>query len=185
MDRLALSLARRYLLSCRWDSLEEGVLRWLFRHFVTSRIAGRQERQRGVNSRPLPLSEEAEKGLRWYLEGPLQNQIQTERGRVPDRVTFVFGHTHRPFEFLMDSQIASEPLRIVNTGGWVVDTRTPRPWHGGAVALLDEHLNAVSVRFGLDPAVSRDRRNIVCDDVGGVDHVGVDQCGSVGTVEGS
>ena len=33
-------------------------------------------------------------------------------------------------------------------------------------------------------AVSRDRRNIVCEYVGGVDHVGVDQCGSSGVVVG-
>jgi len=34
-------------------------------------------------------------------------------------------------------------------------------------------------------AVSRDRRNIVCDDMGGVDHVGVSQCGSSDVVVGS
>jgi hypothetical protein len=37
----------------------------------------------------------------------------------------------------------------------------------------------------LRAAVSRDRRNIVCEYVGGVDHVGVDQCGSSGVVVGS
>jgi hypothetical protein len=47
----------------------------------------------------------------------------------------------------MDSGLASQPVRILNTGGWVVDTRVPRPEQGGAVALIGEDLSAVSLRF--------------------------------------
>jgi hypothetical protein len=145
-DSLARNLAWRFHLFTSRDSLEEAALRWLFRQ-VVGRVAGRQERQRGAASRPLPLSEDAEKGLRWYLEGPLRNQVRAEHRPSPNEVTFVFGHTHRPFECVMDSGLATEPVRILNTGGWVVDTRTPRPEQGGAVALIGEDLSAVSLRL--------------------------------------
>ena len=145
-DSLAHNLARRFHLFTPLDPLEELALRSLFRH-VVERVAGRQERQRGAALRALPLSEEAEKGLRWYLEGPLRNQVEAEHQPAPDEVTFVFGHTHRPFEHVMDSGLASQPVKILNTGGWVVDTRVPRPEQGGAVALIGEDLSAVSLRF--------------------------------------
>ncbi|MBP1778969.1 MAG: hypothetical protein H6Q86_4980, partial [candidate division NC10 bacterium] len=48
---------------------------------------------------------------------------------------------------VMDSGLASQPVKILNTGGWVVDTRVPRPEQGGAVALIGEDLSAVSLRF--------------------------------------
>jgi hypothetical protein len=50
-DSLARNLARRFRLFASQDSLEEAVLRWLFRH-VVGRVAGRQERQQGSASRP-------------------------------------------------------------------------------------------------------------------------------------
>src|SRR5262249_44849382 len=44
------------------------------------------------------LREETEQGLREYIEGPLLKQMLTERnGDRPESVTFVFGHTHKPF----------------------------------------------------------------------------------------
>ena len=36
---------------------------------------------------------------------------------------------------------------VYNSGGWVVDTVQPQPLHGGAVILVDENLNAASMRF--------------------------------------
>ena len=48
-------------------------------------------------------------------------------GEVGDDVGFIFGHTHKPF--VLDRQLAGypSPVRISNTGGWVVDTSTPAP----------------------------------------------------------
>jgi UDP-2,3-diacylglucosamine pyrophosphatase LpxH len=138
-DALAGNLARKYDLLVPWsDWLEEKAYQLLLRYAVVNRVAGRLERQR-----PDSLSEEASTGLRWYLEGPLRNQIQVEHGPAPGDVTFVFGHTHKPFEGTLDPP----GVRVFNTGGWVLDTAEPRPEQGGAAVLIDEDLNAVNLRF--------------------------------------
>lgn len=101
------------------------------------------------------LSEEAEKGLRSYLCGPLLKQISEELKERMDvlhfdglpEVTFVFGHTHKPFT--RDMVLGGFPgwVHAYNTGGWVVDTLKPETAHGGAMVLLDEDLEAVLVRM--------------------------------------
>jgi hypothetical protein len=59
----------------------------------------------------------------------------------------VFGHTHKPFEEKMVSGEYPEGVRIYNSGGWVVDTVDCQPLHGGAVILIDEKLEATSLRM--------------------------------------
>jgi UDP-2,3-diacylglucosamine pyrophosphatase LpxH len=93
------------------------------------------------------LSAKCESGLRLYLEGPVRRQIVEDLGRVGDDVGFIFGHTHKPFVF--DRQLAGypTPVRISNTGGWVVDTSTPAPTQGAVAVLLDDDLNSASLQF--------------------------------------
>jgi UDP-2,3-diacylglucosamine pyrophosphatase LpxH len=142
-DSLAKNLAQRYNLLIPWsDWLEEQAFKWLLRLALSGRAAGGQERQ----VRGGVLSAETEKGLRWYVDGPLGNQVRKERQPPPSALTVVFGHTHKPFERVMD--FASWPgARVLNTGGWVVDTVEPRPKQGAVAVLIDEDLNAVSLRF--------------------------------------
>ncbi len=142
-DALAKNLAHRYNLLIPWsDWLEERAFKWLLSQVLARRVAGQQERQRGGEA----LSEASETGLRWYVDGPVVNQVRTEHGQPPPALTFVFGHTHKPFERVMDFQ-PWPGARVLNTGGWVVDTVQPRPEQGGAAVLIDEDLNAVSLRF--------------------------------------
>jgi len=142
-DALAHNLACKYNLLIPWsDWLEEKTYRLLLREAVVKRVAGQQERQLSG-----PLSEEAAAGLRWYLEGPLRNQMQVEHGGAPGNVTFVFGHTHKPFERTMDLKVSARGVKVLNTGGWVLDTPAPRPEQGGAAVLFDEGFNAVNLRF--------------------------------------
>ena len=93
------------------------------------------------------LSAKAESGLRLYLEGPVRRQIVDDLGGVGPDVGFIFGHTHKPFVF--ERQLAGypSPVRISNTGGWVVDTSTPAPTQGGVAVLLDDDLNIASLQF--------------------------------------
>ena len=93
------------------------------------------------------LSARSESGLRLYLEGPVRRQIVDDLGGVGDDVGFIFGHTHKPF--VVDRQLAGypSPVRISNTGGWVVDTSTPAPTQGAVAILLDEELNTASLQF--------------------------------------
>jgi len=98
------------------------------------------------------LSSGARRGLRAYMDGPLWKQMQTELGgcepKPPGHVTFVLGHTHKPFEEDMNGfERYPDGVRVYNTGGWVVDTVERQSQHGGAVILIDEDLNAASVRM--------------------------------------
>lgn len=133
------------------DWLEERVLRALLNHLVKD-VMGGQERQQGEQR----LSEDALKGLGWYMEKMVRTQIEweyetREKKTMPeDSVTFVFGHTHKPFE--EDMSFAGYPqwVNVLNTGGWVIgsqDPGQPSSVHGGAVVLIDEELNAVNLRM--------------------------------------
>lgn len=115
------------------------------------------------------LSHDAEKGLWTYMNGPLQGQVLNEimkrkdmplQGQILNElrkkknikemftnVTFVFGHTHKPFEEDMNFKEYQNWTNVYNTGGWVVETEKPEPLHGGAVVLIDEALNATSIRM--------------------------------------
>ncbi len=94
-----------------------------------------------------PLSEDARAGLQTYLEQPVHAQIEREFDTVPRDVTFVFGHTHKPFADKSYLTGYQSPVRLYNTGGWAVDNLEPQPRQGGAAILLDEELNAVSLRL--------------------------------------
>jgi predicted phosphodiesterase len=97
------------------------------------------------------LSPGAQEGLKTYLECPLRNQINIEYepgdGELLEDLTFVFGHTHKPFEDRQAFEGYPQPIRLYNTGGWVVDTKDTRPLHGAAAILFDEELNSASLRL--------------------------------------
>lgn len=95
-----------------------------------------------------PLSDAAEKGLWAYMNGPLMDQILIEsKQNMPRDVTFVFGHTHKPFQEDMNFRGYPGWVNVYNTGGWIVESIDPEPLHGGAVVLVDEDLNTVSLRM--------------------------------------
>ena len=106
-----------------------------------------------------PLSPDAAKGLRDYLEGPLRSQLNREcNGDPPPDLTFAFGHTHKPFVDTLVLPGFAAPVHIMNTGGWVVDSLHPEPLHGAAAVLLDENLHAVMLRFYLQRANASEYR---------------------------
>ncbi len=94
------------------------------------------------------LTQDARQGLKAYIEGPLANQISAEcRRPMQPLTTFVFGHTHKPFSASLNFATFPHAVSVYNSGGWVVDTMTTEPIHGGAIVLADEGLNVVSVRM--------------------------------------
>jgi hypothetical protein len=94
------------------------------------------------------LSEDARRGLKAYIEGPLTTQISQEYNKpLPAQTSFVFGHTHKPFSSSIKFDPFPNPISVYNSGGWVVDTSNTEPAHGGAIVLADEELNVVSVRM--------------------------------------
>jgi hypothetical protein len=91
------------------------------------------------------LSPHAEAGLVAYLNGPVAIQTTAEIGSPRD-VTFIFGHTHKPFVDWRTTSGFSAPVAVANTGGWVVDTPQLNPIKGASLILIDEKLNVASVR---------------------------------------
>jgi UDP-2,3-diacylglucosamine pyrophosphatase LpxH len=103
------------------------------------------------------MSDDAQAGLKNYLEGPVRKQIETERmNNIPRDMTFIFGHTHKPYQAVGNFEGYHPNLKIFNTGGWVVDTLQPQPLHGAAVILLDENLRAASLRMYNEAATVSD-----------------------------
>ena len=112
-------------------------------HHAVARVASRERRHTTAT-----LSDDAQQGLRQYVEGPLRNQLATDcNGDPPPEVLFAFGHTHKPFVDRVELSRYPLPLQIMNTGGWVVDGLQPERFHGAAAVLVDEDLNAVLLRF--------------------------------------
>ncbi len=94
------------------------------------------------------LGDEAEKGLRDYIEGPLLKQVKVEEVTFgPQKITFIFGHSHKPFEDFMSFAGYPVGIRMYNSGGWVVDAVETQPLHGGAAILIDENYEAVSLQL--------------------------------------
>jgi hypothetical protein len=91
------------------------------------------------------LSPHAEEGLATYLNGPVAAQATAEIGS-PKEVTFIFGHTHKPFVEQRTLPSFPSPVAVVNTGGWVVDAPQPNPLKGASLILIDDELNVASVR---------------------------------------
>ncbi len=125
------------------DMITTAALKAILRHIV-SRVAGGER-----SDTTEVLSKKAKKGLREYIRGPVIQQIKKERTEdIPRDLTFVFGHTHKPFSrdmpFKKDLGIW---IDVYNTGGWVVESVEREKRRGSAVVLLDENLNATSLRM--------------------------------------
>ncbi|MEL7219543.1 MAG: hypothetical protein AAGK01_14090, partial [Pseudomonadota bacterium] len=89
--------------------------------------------------------------LGWYLGTPLANDIRQELSDIPRELSFIFGHTHKPFqdELLVDGY--EVPVGIFNTGGWVLDEPTLMPVQGCAAMLVSDELEVASLRLFNDP----------------------------------
>ncbi|MFQ5586812.1 MAG: hypothetical protein ACE5GF_08340 [Thermodesulfobacteriota bacterium] len=146
---LSRSIAERYDLPGWGDRMEAKFLEWGL-NYLSERFAGAERAHRDA-----PLSEEAEKGLNTYTAGPLWKQIMDERsGNKPRDVTLVIGHTHKPFEEDRNFRNFPRWVNVYNTGGWVVESIEPQKFKGGSVVLIDDDLNAASIRMYNETAVS-------------------------------
>jgi hypothetical protein len=116
--------------------------RWLARRAFRAIAAHVMDLER---TRPAdaPVREQ-ERRIRRLLDGPLAAAV----GATPDQpypapVTFLYGHTHKPYGRTFDSEAFERPVTVHNTGGWVVDEVLPEAGLGGSAVLLDDQLRAV------------------------------------------
>src|SRR3990172_8736181 len=82
------------------------------------------------------------------MEHPLYMQIIQENKKIPQDLTFVFGHTHKPFQDVRQFEGYPGRVKVYNTGGWVVENPIDRdPLIGASVVLVDDELNTTSIRL--------------------------------------
>jgi hypothetical protein len=145
IDGLLANLTRSLLAKGRGPAwlhfIERGIMNTIFRHEANHFLRS----ERGTTT--ATLSPAGRLGLRTYLEGPVRAQLQKELGGVPGDVSFVFGHTHKPFADVWPIVGFPSPVRIFNTGGWVVDTAVAAPVQGGVVVLVDDNLDVVPLQI--------------------------------------
>ena len=106
------------------------------------------------------MSPESVADLRWYLGGPTLTQFRAAIGALRSTqsgdpgeydLSFVFGHTHKPFQDQLDIAGQARPVAVYNTGGWVMDQPTMTPAQGAAAIFIDDELNVASLRLFDDP----------------------------------
>jgi len=108
------------------------------------------------NSYVKVLSGEGVSDLRWYLGGPVHKQIgEAGRLRAVKDLSFVFGHTHKPFQDQLAVPGYAHPVAVYNTGGWVMDQPTMASTQGAAAVFIDDALNLASLRLFNDPVNDR------------------------------
>ncbi len=108
------------------------------------------------------LSDDGVSDLRWYLSGPVLRQFD-ERSKTTGNaspavhvrdvkeLSFVFGHTHKPFQDQLVVPPYARPVAVYNTGGWVMDQPTMAATQGAAMVFIDDALNLASLRLFNDP----------------------------------
>lgn len=142
ISNLADSLSKKYDLPGWGDWMEAKLLEGVLNN-VVDKIKGTERAQTNRF-----LSEDTEKGLWAYVNGPLREQILIERKQnMPSDVSIVFGHTHKPFQEDMNFKGYPQWVNVYNTGGWVVESVDPQPLRGGSIVLVDEELNTISLRM--------------------------------------
>ena len=119
--------------------------RWLGRKAAEHLVTYVNNRER--HHPEVVLTDSGARGLHDYVAGPLARQFQHEsKGEPSTHVSFIFGHTHKPFESTLDVSAYPGLLSVFNSGGWVVDTAPTNPNQGAAVLLVDDACNVVSLR---------------------------------------
>jgi hypothetical protein len=154
--RLAQSLSRRIpeKLGHPWWAriLERLALRWLLGRMLAEKLPLERTHAEDL------LSDASQKRLATYLSWYLWRQLERECWKqdssrfsedhpVPDRMNFIFGHTHKPFERTGRLDGYAEDVHIYNGGGWVIDTIDPLPAQGGAIVVVDDQGHVTSIRM--------------------------------------
>ncbi|UCC84506.1 MAG: metallophosphoesterase [Gemmatimonadota bacterium] len=122
------------------DKLERLALKKLFT-WVGPKLSGERSKRRVVES------PELRSGIEAYLFGPAYRQLRDELGRVPDDLTFVFGHTHKPFEGVLDDPSGKGRVEVFNTGGWPIDSIEPSDAMGASILFLNQQLDVACLRI--------------------------------------
>jgi len=112
-------------------------------HIVAARLHERERDRTGE-----VITANSRHGLAAYLTAVRHSFAREWDRPLPGDVTMVVGHTHKPFsQWWSDPEWPAGGMRVVNSGGWVVDHVVPQPLMGGAVVLVSDELDVVSLRM--------------------------------------
>lgn len=94
------------------------------------------------------LGPDGVEGLKSYLTGSVLPQLLQEKPdhKVAD-LTFIFGHTHKPFETRIAAEGMAKPTAVYNTGGWELGTPMFGTRLGAAAVFVDDDLHTASLRL--------------------------------------
>jgi hypothetical protein len=97
----------------------------------------------------VPLGADAAEGLNSYLSQMVIAQMEEEHLPDPRKtdLTFIFGHTHKPFECRCPVPGFDRPPAVYNTGGWDLDMPMFGTLLGASAVFIDEDLNVASLRL--------------------------------------
>ena len=141
ITNLSASLVKQYNHLKFAEGIETKGLAWIL-GIILGGVAELEKHQ------PALLSPDAQHGLHFFIETMLLAQIRTEnKQNIPADITFIFGHTHKPFSQEMNFTGYPASMNVYNSGGWVVDTVQPASIYGAAVILVDETLQPISLRM--------------------------------------
>ncbi len=111
--------------------------------------------------------------LKWYLSGPVRRQLIDELGDIPQDLTFIHGHTHRPYCAKLTPGGGLPVTGLCNTGGWYLDSPMMNARQGVALVLIDDALNTLWVPCFSTPlngsAMSQDIRLVTPETLDGKD----------------
>jgi len=145
------------------DMLERFVVKRAI-NWVGPKLSGERSRRQVVHS------PEVRRGIERYLFGPAYRQLREEVGRVPGDLTFVFGHTHKPYEAVLADPAGGGEVKVYNTGGWPIDSMEPSPAMGASILFMNERLEVASLRVyndsDADGEVCLDVRAAAADEIG-------------------
>ena len=99
------------------------------------------------------LSDGGVAGLQEYLDGPTASQLAhnpkdpDHPKPLPQNMTFVFGHTHKPFASRIATEAFPTAVNVYNSGGWTLNGPRLDNAEGAAMILVDDQANTLAVRL--------------------------------------
>lgn len=97
------------------------------------------------------LGHDSQIGLQKYVDGVVANQMLMELDALPTDTTFVFGHTHKPFEDRIATHNIPGPVGVINTGGWILDTTLLSTVEGASVVFTDADAHTAVLKLYAPP----------------------------------
>jgi len=121
---------------------------WLRKIVARRLVFGMGKLFQGERHKPgASLAKETLQGLRQYFFGPTLRQLRETTATIPETLTFIWGHTHKPYERVLTDAAGRQEVASYNLGGWTVDSHSPKGDLGANILFLNANLDVVALRI--------------------------------------